>query len=37
MAANYNKRISDTSIRLGLVRFGYVNVFAPRKNEDGTD
>ena len=37
MAANYNKRISDTSIRLGLVRFGYVHVFAPRKNEDGTD
>ena len=37
MAANYNKRISDTSIRLGLVRFGYVNVFSPRKNEDGTD
>ena len=37
MAANYNKKISDTSIRLGLVRFGYVNVFAPRKNEDGTD
>ncbi len=37
MAANYNKKISDTSIRLGLVRFGYVNVFVPRKNEDGTD
>lgn len=35
--ANYNKKISETSIRLGEVRFGYVNVFAPRKNEDGTD
>ena len=35
--ANYNKKINDTSIRLGLVRFGYVNVFSPRKNEDGTD
>lgn len=35
--ANFNKRISETSIRLGEVRFGYVNVFAPRKNEDGTD
>ena len=35
--ANFNKKISETSIRLGEVRFGYVNVFAPRKNEDGTD
>lgn len=35
--ANYNKKISETSIRLGEVRFCYVNVFAPRKNEDGTD
>ena len=35
--ANYNKKISETSIRIGEVRFGYVNVFAPRKNEDGTD
>lgn len=35
--ANFNKRISETSIRLGEVRFGYVNVFTPRKNEDGTD
>ena len=35
--ASYNKKINETSIRLGLVRFGYVNVFVPRKNEDGTD
>lgn len=35
--ANFNKKISETSIRLGEVRFGYVNVFVPRKNEDGTD
>jgi hypothetical protein len=35
--ANFNKKISDTNIRIGEVRFGYVNVFAPRKNEDGTD
>jgi hypothetical protein len=35
--ANYNKRIGDTTIRLGEVRFGYVHVFAPRKNDDGTD
>lgn len=35
--ANYNKKITDTKIRLGEVRFCYVNVFAPRKKEDGTD
>lgn len=35
--ANFNKRISETCIRLGEVRFGYVHVFSPRKNEDGTD
>lgn len=35
--ANFNKSISDTSVRIGEVRFGYVYVFAPRKNEDGTD
>ena len=37
MAANYNKRISDTSIRLGPVRFCYAHVFAPKKNDDGTN
>ena len=36
--ANYNKKISDTSIRVGEVLFCYANnVFSPRKNEDGTD
>ena len=31
---NYNKMISDTSIRLGLVRFGYVHVFQPHAVEE---
>lgn len=35
--ANYNKPITATSIRLGEVRFSYANVFAVRKNEDGSD
>ena len=35
--ANYNKVITATSIRLGEVRFSYANVFAVRKNEDGSD
>lgn len=35
--ANYNKVITATSVRLGEVRFSYANVFAPRKNEDGSD
>lgn len=34
---NYNKSLSATSVRLGEVRFGYVNVFAPRRNEDGSE
>ena len=34
---NYNKKISETTVRLGEVRFGYVHVFTPRKNEDGTE
>lgn len=33
---SFNKMISDTSVRLGPVRFSYVNVFAPRRNPDGT-
>ena len=33
---SFNKVISDTAIRLGPVRFSYVNVFQPRRNEDGT-
>ena len=35
--ANYNKKISETAVRLGEVRFGYVNVFKPRSNDDGTE
>lgn len=34
---SFNKMISDTGIRLGPVRFSYVNVFRPRRNDDGTD
>ena len=33
----YNKSFSDTSIRIGEVRFSYVNVFTRKKNEDGSD
>lgn len=33
---SFAKRISDTSIRLGPVRFSYTNVFRPRNNPDGT-
>ena len=33
--ANYNKKISDTLIRIGEVRFSYVHVFAPRADDDG--
>lgn len=35
--ANYNKSITATSVRLGEVRFSYASVFAPHKNEDGSD
>jgi hypothetical protein len=34
--ANLNKSISETAVRLGEVRFSYCNVFAPRRNPDGT-
>lgn len=34
---SYNKKISDTHIRIGEVRFSYCNVFVPRKQEDGSD
>jgi hypothetical protein len=32
----FNKKISDTEIRLGEVRFSYANVFSKRMNPDGT-
>lgn len=31
----YNKKINDTEIRLGEVRFGYVHVFSPQLDEQG--
>ena len=31
---NSTKQISETAIRIGEVRFGYVNVFVPRKSDD---
>lgn len=34
--ANFNKKISETSVRLGEVRFCYVHVFSPKMNDDGT-
>ena len=34
---NYNKKLSETAIRLGEVRFSYAHVFSPRKDENGTD
>lgn len=33
----FNKKISESSVRVGPVRFSFVYVFAPRKNEDGSD
>lgn len=37
MATNYNKKINDTTIRIGEIRNGYVHVFSPRKKKDGSD
>jgi hypothetical protein len=31
----YNKKITDTNIRVGEVRFSYCNVFSPRQGKDG--
>lgn len=31
----YLKKISDTSVRLGEVRFCFANVFTPKENDDG--
>ena len=33
--ANYNKKISDSVIRIGEVRFCYAHVFSPRTGDDG--
>lgn len=35
--ANYNKKITDTNIRIGEVQLNYVNVFEKRRNEDGSE
>lgn len=35
--ANYNKKISDTNIRIGEVRFTYCHLFEKRKNDDGPE
>lgn len=34
--AKFNKKIKDTSVRLGEVRFSYTAVFQPKENDDGT-
>lgn len=34
---NYNKKISDTAVLVGEVRFSYAYLFAPRANDDGTE
>lgn len=34
---NYNKRISDTTVRIGKVRFSYANVFSPKPSQNGGD
>lgn len=35
--ANYNKKITDTNIRIGEVRFSYAHVFEPRRSDNGGD
>lgn len=37
MGKNLNKKISDTSARLGEVRFSFAYVFNPRKNKEGEE
>jgi len=33
--ANYNKKISDTTVRIGEIGFSFVHVFSPRMGDDG--
>ena len=33
--SNFNKKLSDTMVRIGEVRFSYANVFEPRANTNG--
>lgn len=35
--SNYNKKYSDTSVRLGMVRFSFPYVFEKRKGENGQE
>ena len=35
MSKNYCKKISETSARIGEVRFSYTYLFEPRKDDDG--
>ena len=37
MSKNFNKKISETSARLGEVRFSYAYVFKARQGEDGKE
>ena len=37
MGNSYNKKISDTTIRIGEVRFSYVYLFERRQNDDGSE
>jgi hypothetical protein len=34
---NYNKPVSDTSVRIGEVRFSYANVFSPKADPNGKE
>ena len=35
--SNYNKRISDTAVRIGEVRFSYCHVFEPHASNDNAE
>lgn len=35
--SNFNKKLSDTMVRIGEVRFSYANVFEPRPSLNGGD
>ena len=37
MANNYNKKLSETQVRIGEVRFSYANVFEPRVDQNGNE
>ena len=34
---NFNRKVSDTNIRIGEVRFSYANVFSPRTTDSGDE